>query len=407
MHAKIFVFALCLFIAGLNVAEPNPQTATGQRVQTTTATQAPNEQPKQEVLSALQAVERDTVAKSAVPVLLPSDIRNFEERRVTVDDMYYSAFFKDKTRSVSVQGSRLKTEYPGLRESNEGKTRLRSTEGFVTESEAIWTASWNEFGAAYLLSLECSEPNDKRCESEDHVLKLVNSLVYVGGGKTAAHIAPRIVSDVVAARTTTHGVAASMTPTSFNPPGQLLPGSGTGRPDSRVYSPEMLFPIEKKPAYANSQVYNPGGNLGPPGDQCDARNYSFPWWDNFCETRSRNTPMCPTGKGHQGQDIRPSTCKKDIHFVVSATDGTVTHIGGYSVFITAPDTTQYRYLHMSNVEVKLHDKVTKGSHIGRVSNVFTAPTTIHLHFEIFQNIAGQYKQVPPYTSLVSAYQRLP
>jgi len=398
MYAKLIFLGLCLCLAERNVAESSPQTATGQRVQTVTSTQAPNEQPKQEVLSALRAIERDTVAKSAVPVLLPSDIRDFEERRVTVDDMYYSAFFKDKTRSVSVQGSRLKTEYPGLRESNEGKTRLRSTEGFVTESEAIWTASWNEFGAAYLLSLECSKPNDKRCESEDHVLKLVNSLVYVGGGKTAAHVAPRAVPDVAAAPTT---------PPSFNAPGQLLPGSGQGRVDARVYSPDMLFPIEKKPAYANSQVYNPGGNLGPPGEQCDPRNYSFPWWDNFCETRDRATPMCPTGKGHQGQDIRPSTCEKDKHFVVSATDGTVTHIGEYSVFITAPDTTQYRYLHMSNVEVKLHDKVTKGSHIGRVSNVFTAATTIHLHFEIFQNIAGQYRHVPPYTSLVSAYQRLP
>jgi hypothetical protein len=85
----------------------------------------------------------------------------------------------------------------------------------------------------------------------------------------------------------------------------------------------------------------------------------------------------------------------------SATDGTVTHIGPYSVFITAPDGTQYRYLHMSNVEVKVGDKVNKGDHIGRISTVFTEPTTIHLHFEILQNVTGLgFVHVPPYMLLV-------
>lgn len=402
MYARLSVSALGLLLLLVpNVIEPNFQSSTDQGVSTVTPIQVPREQPKQEVLSALLAPERDSVAKSAVPVLLVSDIKNFAERRITVEDMYYNAFFKDETQSISVQGSRLKKEYPGLRaQLDEDKKAIRSTRGYITESEAIWTASWSEFGAAYILSVECTKPKDKRCESDDHVIKLTNSLVYVGGGKaTGQNAPPRILAD--GART----LAATF---SYNPPGQLLPGSGTGRADNTVYSPEMRFPVETKPAFANSQVYNPGGNMGPAGGQCAAGNYAFPWWDNFCETRDRPTPMCPASKGHQGQDIRPSSCQKDKYFGVSATDGTVTHIGGYSVFITAPDGTQYRYLHMSNVEVKVGDKVKKGNHVGRISNVFTEPTTIHLHFEILQNVSGPgFVHVPPYMSLIRAYERLP
>ena len=63
---------------------------------------------------------------------------------------------------------------------------------------------------------------------------------------------------------------------------------------------------------------------------------------------------------------------------------------------------------MSNVTVKVGDSVTKGAHIGKVSNVFTAPTTIHLHFEIFSNVGGLgFVHVPPYMSLVTAYEKLP
>lgn len=40
----------------------------------------------------------------------------------------------------------------------------------------------------------------------------------------------------------------------YQPPGQLVAGSGTGRGDNVVYVPGMRFPIEVAPAYANSQV---------------------------------------------------------------------------------------------------------------------------------------------------------
>ncbi|MBK8996712.1 MAG: peptidoglycan DD-metalloendopeptidase family protein [Myxococcales bacterium] len=195
---------------------------------------------------------------------------------------------------------------------------------------------------------------------------------------------------------------------SYNPPGTLVSGSGTGRVDSKVYAPGMRFPIEKAPAYANSQVWGHGGSSGPGGGQCDVENFSYPWWDNYCETRSWSMPLCPAGKGHQGQDIRAATCTKNVHATVATTDGKITSIGTYSVYLTGNDGTVYRYLHMGSLAVSTGQTVKKGDPLGKVSNEFGGtPTTVHLHFDLEQNVSGIGKVfVPPYTSLVESYQAL-
>lgn len=195
---------------------------------------------------------------------------------------------------------------------------------------------------------------------------------------------------------------------SFLPPGDLVPDSGAGRADDVVYAPTMLFPMATLPAFANSQVYGHGGYLGPGGGQCDVENYSFPWRDNYCEERSWDMPLCPAGTGHQGQDIRAATCDKDVHPVVAAEDGTITNVGSYSVYLTTADGTRFDYLHMSNVEVSVGQDVSRGDVLGLVSNEFGGTaTTIHLHFNIRQNVSGVGTvYVPPYTSLINAYQKL-
>ncbi len=200
---------------------------------------------------------------------------------------------------------------------------------------------------------------------------------------------------------------------SFNPPGQLHAGSGQGITDPTVYVPGMRFPIQASNAYANSQVYGHGGTSGPGGGQCDAANYAYPWNDNFCETRAYTTPLCPSGTGHQGQDIRPNTCKAANYTAVAAEDGTITQIGSYTVYLSSSTGRTYLYLHMQmdKLKVKVGDHVTRGQALGLVSNNFGATaTTIHLHFEIKQpvslNGSTLVTRVPPYSSLVDAYQRL-
>lgn len=194
----------------------------------------------------------------------------------------------------------------------------------------------------------------------------------------------------------------------YNDPGVLVPGSGQGAADSTVYAPGMRFPMEQGPAYPNSQVWGRGGSQGPGGSQCDAENYSYPWWDNYCETRSWNMPLCPAGVGHQGQDIRPATCDNLTHWNVAAEAGTVTNIGSYSVYITAPDGTRFDYLHGGGNIVSVGQQVAKEERINLVSNEFGGtPTTIHMHFNISQDVAGYgFVYVSPYMSLVQSYMEL-
>ncbi len=203
-------------------------------------------------------------------------------------------------------------------------------------------------------------------------------------------------------------VAGAQDPFSYHEPGDLIPDSGTGLVEYKVFAPGMRFPMSDGPAYANSQVYMHGGYLGPGGGQCDVENYSFPWRDNYCETRSWNMPLCPSGVGHQGQDIRPGTCEDSVHGLVAAATGKITNIGSYSVYLTADDGTRFDYLHGSDVAVNYGQGVDIGDAIAKVSNEFGGTsTTIHLHYNIKQDVAGVgFVFVSPYMSLVESYKEM-
>ncbi|MFO1187603.1 MAG: M23 family metallopeptidase [Alphaproteobacteria bacterium] len=123
----------------------------------------------------------------------------------------------------------------------------------------------------------------------------------------------------------------------------------------------------------------------------------------------------PVGDGASGQDIRPPTCDGGIHWAVAAEDGQITAIGSYSVTLVGNAEPQriYRYLHlkMNTLAVSVGDQVTRGQHIGRVSNDFGgSATAYHLHFDVKTTVAtgdgSVITYVPPYTSLVDAYKRL-
>lgn len=194
---------------------------------------------------------------------------------------------------------------------------------------------------------------------------------------------------------------------SYNPAGTLQSPGTAGDTSARVWVPDMRFPLEAGPAYANSQVYGHGGSQGT-GGQCDAENYQYPWSDNYCEARTWPVPLCPAGTGHQGQDIRPATCKKDEHWAVATEAGTISHVGDFSVSLMTAAGVRHRYLHLSNVSVKAGDVVTRGQRIGQVSNVFgSTATTIHLHYDIQANVEGVGPTyVSPYMSLVRSYEAM-
>ncbi|MEO1251995.1 MAG: peptidoglycan DD-metalloendopeptidase family protein [Pseudomonadota bacterium] len=208
---------------------------------------------------------------------------------------------------------------------------------------------------------------------------------------------------------------------SYVPVGELLPDSGPGFVDETVYRPDILFPVAER-AYLNSQVYRYGGYYGSlngmDGGQCNPENYAYPWQDTFCEKRSRDQDLCPGG-GHEGLDIRPATCTKEAHTAVAVEDARVVDLRRHWVTLQTADGTLYNYLHldMDNLSVALGDDVSKGDAIGVISNDFyksdgsSVATTIHLHFEMYENyVAGEdeeplFTKVNPYLTLVSAYDR--
>lgn len=207
-------------------------------------------------------------------------------------------------------------------------------------------------------------------------------------------------------------------------PGDLTAGSGSGVADRTVYAPNIVFPIKEDATYLNSQVWGVSGAHGPAGaGWCDARNYSMPWRDNFCESRSganRETLNCPSKAVHQGQDIRagssdicnaervkPRADRHDVP-VVAVEDGYISYIGTYTVNLRAGDRI-YRYMHMNMAALQVSEgqTVSAGQTIGYLSNDFGGTaTTLHLHMEFKQNIDGVgWTWVSPYMSLVRAYER--
>ena len=230
------------------------------------------------------------------------------------------------------------------------------------------------------------------------------------------------------AETSSSESPASVAAFPYEPATELVANSGQGYTDTSNWAPGICFPIAAL-AYANSQVYSPGGDHYPSyghasGSQCDSKNYAYPWHDNFCEARSWSNVMCKSGSGHQGQDIRPQTCKAKTYWAVAVEDGTITQVGSYTVALTGTDTPHriFRYLHLDSgtLKVKVGDHVVRGQKIGLVSDNFGTSngtpqhTTIHLHFEVRiaqsetlpdGTVLAASSFVPPYNALVDAYSR--
>jgi murein DD-endopeptidase MepM/ murein hydrolase activator NlpD len=209
----------------------------------------------------------------------------------------------------------------------------------------------------------------------------------------------------------------------YFPPGSLQRDAQRGRVDRKVYMPGIVFPLKLGAghhAFMNSQIYGFGGGGwggagAAGGSECDPRNYdAMLQRDNYCEVRSWGMPMCPSGAGHQGQDIRPPTCRDNSWEVVAVADGIITLVtSNTTVKLKANDGTVYDYLHMhpASITVEEGDTVKQGQVIGRVSKYMNGrrDTTYHLHFNARQRIRVGTKvlevYVPVYTSLIAAYRK--
>lgn len=334
-----------------------------------------------------------------LPVLVPERFLAFKTLDLVNDPLSYTASVLAIDAKQSISGTRV-----SFHDSSDTNPAIEAETVDIKSAEHSIFASFKRYGAAYIVVIECRRPEDTRCTEVDYIHNLVKDMEVIGGARGDPD--PLLLKFGVDAPRPTRDSADPLF--TYRPPGELLPGSGTGVTSPTIYAAGIRFPIEQPKAYLNSQVYGIGGSHGSPGSWKDPRNYAYPWRDNFCETRKWQTPACPSGAGHQGVDIRPSGPEDKTHWVVAVEDGRISNVGIFSVSLTGVSTTQYRYLHleMAQLAIKQGDLVKRGQRIGLVSDDFGgASTPVHLHFEILQNANGRgFVHRPPYSSLVRAYQ---
>ena len=307
------------------------------------------------------------------------------------------------------------------------------------------------YGVPYAVLIDCFDGGARfrmiSCRDADKVaVRLIKALRLAGG-------APAQPTDTLEPSTIERPAALS-TVFTYHGPGDLLPGTGfkgkTGVADYTVYS-KIRFPMADAPSFANSQSFMNWGNCDATGrsgagmlgrvaayrcrvnsrplisDELAAENYSYPWRDNFCEHRFFFVGQCPSGLGHQGQDIRPSSCKQRVpaanrcepyqHDVVAVRDGAILRAPGQEALylvVNAPnERIRFRYLHMQPKQFDADGMVSgrfvrEGEVIGKVGNYFKREraTTYHLHFDAQVPTKHGWVFVNPYMTLVAAYERL-
>lgn len=308
---------------------------------------------------------------------------------------------------------------------------------------------FTRFGVPYFISILCSDGRRGgrlvSCRAADHLaVAFIKALHMVGG-------APPV--EPAAAPSNTVALPEQTSPDfTYYAPGDLLPGTSMagrgGRADATAYS-AIRFPMAHAPAYINSQSFMNWGNcdltglvrLGGRGKEAayhcringlplfndETRNYAYPWRDNFCEHRHYEVTQCPAGMGHQGEDIRPSTCKlRDPDAgrcepyqedVVAVRDGMALRAPGdealYLVVDTPIEHVRFRYLHMDPHRLDAAGLISgrllaEGEVLGQVGDYQARErgTSYHLHFNMQVPTRWGWIYVNPYMTLVAAYERL-
>jgi hypothetical protein len=279
--------------------------------------------------------------------------------------------------------------------------------------------AFTRFGVPYVVSIQCldSAPRERRlaCREAYPVAERFLKALRIAGGQPA-RARRDIPSDIVERQ------AEWSSEFSYRPVGDIIASSGYrkqgGRVDLTAYS-QIRFPVEKAPAFVRSQSFGKR-------DKSEQPNASYPWRDNFCESRSFEVGQCPGGFGHQGEDIRPGACptnNEEDHCdpkqqaVLAVRDGVVIRsLQQQAAMLQINSGTEhirFRYMHMSPSSMDA-DGVLNGRHveegekIGVVSNYLDHPngTTRHLHFDVQVFTRDGWLWVSPYVTLISAYERL-
>jgi hypothetical protein len=330
----------------------------------------------------------------------------------------------------------LETAFPGIRR---------------TWHEFVQRTIFERYGVTYVVAIYCRDVSGRRkilfCPQAARVAeRFVKSLRLAGGTPDTQPIVPPMSLH------RPERVDAAFT---YLPPGALIPRTGRkpdlgGSADRTVYA-NLRFPLRDAPAFANSQSFNNWGDCDFTGrsprrvtakdapyvckvngrplafNEAAGPNYQYPWRDNFCEHRRFPVGQCPGGEGHQGQDIRPSYCKRFNEGsdrcqayqqdAVAAADGMILRPRRQEallLFVNSRNAhVRVRYLHMrpsllDERGMMSGRRVQEGEVLGQVGNYdeYEHGTTYHLHFDMQVPTRIGYVFVNPYMTLVASYEHL-
>jgi hypothetical protein len=287
--------------------------------------------------------------------------------------------------------------------------------------------AFTRFGVPYVVSIQCldSSANAHRlaCREAYPVAERFLKALRIAGGLPSR---PRTdIPSEIAERPLTASPDFS-----YRPSGDIVANSGShkqaGHVDFTCYA-QIRFPLEKAPGFAHSQFFGSRRSNDKPLDELSGGPTSYPWQDNFCEARSFEVGQCPSGFGHQGQDIRPGSCllasvgnepcDPRQQGVVAVRDGVLIRSrqqqAATLLVNTANEHIRFRYMHMNPASMDADGvlsgrRVDEGEKFGVVSNYLDHPngTTRHLHFDVQVFTHDGWLWVSPYVTLISAYERL-
>jgi hypothetical protein len=416
------------------------------------------------------------IAASPVPVLLPFDLDAYLRQKAGEETDYLAGFGAPKFFLTGPAGYDASFAVP-LSESNSRNVEIHvSGFGFLYDLparsggeekpvnglhanfpdmrrlyfEGRMRYLFVRYGVLYEVSVECFDGVVRRrrlpCQDAHDVAARMLKALSIAGGLPQTISAPK--PDLTKARPT-----ASTSSFSYYAPGELISGTSArrrgGDADYTVYAP-IRFPLLDAPGQLYSQMYiNLGDCTAAPGDSKTLRRNgapfrclpgktlspeemprggqnTYPWRDTFCESRAYFVGRCPTGLGHQGQDIVPvgcargsatGECDRRHHQVVAVHDGAVLRAPGQESLIVVANAAGthilFRYLHMNPKVVDAGGffngrAVREGEVIGKVSNYNgrAAGTSYHLHFDMQVPTKDGWVLVNPYMTLVTAYERL-
>lgn len=191
--AALILLACALGCADRNTPEAPPETVQAP-VEEAQPTQRPGDSSRltevdwedarhfhQIALDRLDDGAQKVAADAPVPLLLPDDEQLLGSAHITLGEAWYVASMSGDDHSVVFNGTHRAHEIPGVSGKKE-ELHQRPTEHTITRTHGIVTMTFEEFGVAYAVDVECERPlENELCTGDEYVISLVEGAGVLEG----------------------------------------------------------------------------------------------------------------------------------------------------------------------------------------------------------------------------------